>query len=461
MTTSSSIVSAALEGSSASRSEDISKLLIVTPQNTKYWDIITKLGATQDRLAKMDLMAKFKSTVSRGIDPFNALGIPRPDKVKTTTARDVQVTRGGTLPHRFTFTSANYTATNMNLTPTSFDFVIANPGSLIPVGLQLKTYTDTNNAVQMQVKSVAELAGGGATITVKITSGTVSGDITNSSTAKTLVSLGAFAGEGSDLQSNPYQTSSSETFTLGKMQRTITTTPEANRTNYDTVDKAPFPKDKYAAMCSTMIREMNNNLVLSTSTSLVDPDNNAYNVPGGLMTVSGVDSISASLSGLGPTVLQQAAKEIIYEAACQQVPFDLGPGGKPILDVICDSTRSLIWDQMLKSSGNNNFGTQIMVKMGDDKFSSILSMYETRDAWYRVHHEESLDNGGYSSTMAVFNANTIVPVIKEGFWFDTQFSPKDSNPNKHTFAVTTIYGQVFLVKDQIKFITNVNALEGV
>ena len=462
MPTTSSIVSAILEGSSASRSEDISKLIIVTPQNTKYWDLITKTGQIQDRISRMDLMSKFKSTVSKGIDPFNALGIPRPDKVKTTKARDVQVTRGGTLPHRFTFTSANYTATNINNNPTAFDFVLASPGALIPVGLQLKTWTDTNNAVQMRVKAVSSMPGGGATITVAVTSGTVSGDITNSTTAKSLISFGPFVGEGSDLQNNPYQTSTSETFTLGKMQRTIAVTPEANRTNYDTVDKAPFPKDKYHAMCSTMIREMNNSLVLATASSAEeDSDNNSFNVPQGLMTVSGPDSISASSSGLGPTVLQQAAKEIIYDGSCSQVPFDLGPGQKPIIDILCDSTRSLMWDRMLKSADNSHFGTQVMVKMGDDKYSLLLNMFETRDAWFRVHHEECLDSTGHAATMVAFNANSIVPIIKDGFWFDTQFSPKDSNPNKHTFAVTTIYGQAFLLYDQIKFITNVNALEGV
>lgn len=459
MATTSSIVSAALEGSSASRTEDISKLLIVTPQNTKYWDVITGLGGTQDKLRKMNLMDKFKSTVGKGLDPFNALGIARPDKVKSTTARDVQVTRGGTLPHKFTFTSADYTAANMNASPNNFDMAVANPGSLIPVGLQLQFPDDSNGAVQVQVKSVSEQPGGGAVITVKITSGTVGDDVTNSTTAKTLTSLGSFAGEGSDLQDNPYQTSTSETFNLGKMQRTISHTPEGGRTNYDTVDKVPFPTDKYAAMCSTMIREMNNNMVLASSASLVDPDNNAYNVPAGFMNFSGVESISASASGLGPTVLQQVAKEIIYDASSSQVPFDLGPGGKPILDIICDSTRSLLFDEFLKTSGNGNFGTQVMVKMGDDKFSTILNMYETRDAWLRVHHEESLDGSPYASTIGVFNANTIVPVIKDGFWFDTKFSPKDSNPNKHKFAITTIYGQAVLIPDQIKYVTGVTALE--
>ncbi len=462
MPTTSSIVSAVLEGTSASRDEDIAKLLIVSPQNTAYWRIITGISGVQENIARADLMGKFKATVSRGIDPFNALGIPKPKKLVTTKARAVQVTRGGTLPHRFTFSSANYTATNINNDSASFDFTIANPGSLIPVGLQLQTYTDTNNAVQMKVNSVTSQLGGGAVINVQITSGTVSGDITNSSTAKTLISFGPYAGEGSDLQNNPYQTSSSESFSLAKMQRTIQVTPEANRTNYDTTDKAPFLKDNYIGMCSTMLREMNNALVLSNdSASLIDPDNNTYNTPNGILNRSGPDSISAASTGLGPTVLQQAAKEIIYDGYCAQVPFDLGPGDKPILDVLCDSTRSLMWDRMLKSANNSHFGTQVMVKMGDTKFSTILSMFETRDAWLRVHHEEAMDSTGFSNRLVIFNSNSIVPVIKDGFWFDTQFSPKDSNPNKHMFAVTTIYNQVFLVDDQIKFITNCNFLEGI
>ena len=462
MPTSSSITSAILEGSSASRDEDVAKLIIVTPQNGKYWKIITGLDGVQDSLAKMNLMDKFKASVTKGIDPFNALGIPKPTKVKTTKARAVQVTRSGTLPHRFTFSSANYTAANINADATSFDFTVASPGDLIPVGLQLQTYTDTNNSVQMKVNSVTPQLGGGAVINVQITSGTVSGDITNSSTAKTLISLGAYAGEGSDLQDNPYRTSSSESFSLAKMQRTIQVTPEANRTTYDTVDKAPFPKGQYHAMCGTMLREMNNALVLSNdSSALIDPDNNAYNTPNGILNRSGPDSISLASTGLGPTGLQQAASEIIYDGYCAQVPFEMGPNDKPILDIICDRTRSLMWDRMLKSPNNSHFGTQIMVKMGEGKFSSLLSMFETRDAWFRVHHEESLDNTGHATTMVVFNRNSIVPVIKDGFWFDTQYSPKDSNPNKHTFAVTTIYNQIFLVDDQIKFLTNTNFLEGV
>ena len=462
MPTTSSIVSAVLEGSSASRDEDIAKLIIVSPQNTAYWRIITGISGVQENIARADLMGKFKAAVTRGIDPFNALGIPKPKKLQTTKARAVQVTRGGTLPHRFTFTSANYTATNINNDSSSFDFVLASPGSLCAVGQQLQTYTDTNNAVQMKVNSVTEILGGGATINVQITSGTVSGDITNSSTPKTLISLGNYAGEGSDLQSNPYRTSSSESFSLAKLQHTIQVTPEANRTTYDTVDKAPIPKDKYVAMCSTMLRVMNNALVLSNdSASLIDPDNNTYNTPNGILNRSGPDTISLASTGLGPSGIQQAAKEIIYDGYCAQVPFDLGPGDKPILDVICDSTRSLMWDRMLKSSNNSHFGTQVMVKMGDTKFSTILSMFETRDAWIRVHHEESMDSTGYSNQMVMFNANSIIPVIKEGFWFDTQYSPKDSNPNKHMFAVTTIYNQIFLVDDQIKFFSNVNFLEGI
>ena len=63
MPTSSSITSAILEGSSASRDEDIAKLLIVTPQNGKYWKIITGLDGVQDSLAKMNLMDKFKASV--------------------------------------------------------------------------------------------------------------------------------------------------------------------------------------------------------------------------------------------------------------------------------------------------------------------------------------------------------------------------------------------------------------
>ena len=462
MPTSSSIVSAVLEGTSASRDEDVAKLIIVSPQNTAYWNIITKLNQVQDKIAKMGGMDKFKSTIKRGMDPFNAIGIPKPDRIKTTKARAVQVTRGGTLPHRFTFSSANYTATNINNDSTSFDFTIASPGDLIPVGLQLQTYTDTNNAVQMKVNTVTAQAGGGAVINCRITSGTVSGDITNSSTAKTLISLGAYAGEGSDLQNNPYRTSSSESFSLAKMQRTIQVTPEADRTTYDTVDKAPFTKDKTIAMCSTMLREMNNALVLSNdSASLIDPDNNTYNTPNGILNRSGPDTISAASTGLGPTILQQVAKEIVYDGYCAQVPFDLGPGQKPIIDIICDSTRSLMFDRFLKSPNNSHFGTQVMVKMGDDSFSSILSMFETRDAWFRIHHEESMDGTGYSTQCVAFNANSIVPVIKEGFWFDTQYSPKDSNPNKHTFAITTIYNQIFLVDDQIKFMSNCNFLEGV
>lgn len=459
MATFSSITSAALESTSASRSEDIAKLIIVTPQNTKYWDIITKTGNTAEKLRKMDLMPKFKAAVAKGLDPFNALGIPKPDKVKVTTARDIQVTRAGTLPHKFTFTSANYTAAAINAAPNNFDFAIANPGAMIPVGLQLQTRDNSNGVVQMQVKAVSAGLGGTATITVKITSGTVGDDITNSSTAKTLISLGASAGEGSNLQDNPYQTSTTTTFSLSKKQRTIKGTPEAERTNYDTVDKSPFTKGQYHQMVGTMIREMNNDLVLGKAASgLTDPDDNEYNTINGLMNFSSVDSISASSAGLGPTVLQQAAKEIIYDAASSQVPFDT-VGGKPVLDVVCDSTRSLLWDKMLKSAANTNFGTQVMVKMGEGEFSMLLSMFETRDAWFRVHHEESLDGSAYATSMAVFNANTIVPVIKDGFWFDTKHSTADSNPNKNMFAVTTIYGQAVLLPGQIKYITSVTALE--
>ena len=459
MATFSSITGAVLESSSASRSEDIAKLIITTPQNTKYWELITGTGNTGEKLRRMELMPKFKAAVLKGLDPFNALGIPKPDRVKVTTARDIQVTRAGTLPHRFTFTSANYTAAAINAAPNNFDFAIANPGALIPVGLILQTRDNSNGVVQMQVKAVTEGLGGAATITVKITSGTVGDDITNSSTAKKLISLGASAGEGSNLQDNPYQTSTTVTFTLGKKQRTIKVTPESDRTVYDTVDKAPFPKGQYAQMVGTMIREMNNDLVLGkAATGLTDPDNNEYNTINGLMNFSSVDSISASSAGLGPTVLQQAASEIIYGASSNQVPFET-VGGKPVLDIVCDATRSLLWDRMLKSAANTAFGTQVMVKMGDDKFSMILSMFETRDAWFRVHHEECLDNSAYATSMAVFNANTIVPVIKDGFWFDTKFSHKDSNPNKHTFGVTSIYGQAVLLPGQIKYITAVSALE--
>src|SRR3990167_3769890 len=457
----STIVTANLEGAGSSRAEDVAKLLCLDLPVTRYWSLITGYGDTNKKIAAMKggLSSKFASAMNkRGMDQLNALGIPLPDRIKTLTARTAQVTLGTTLPDTYTFVAnVNYTAANMNLTPTNFEFRIAAKGALIAIGEQLQTVDDSFGVIELKVKEVARQLDGGANITVEITSpATVADNITNT-TAKTIVSLGTYNGESSDLQDNPDDTSTTRTFTLAKMQKTIKTTPEAEKTNYDTVDKPPFSTDKYLAKAMNMIKTMNNALVIAVGGSLIDQDNNAYNVPVGLMNTASIGSFDGSAVGLGPTLLRNMSNDIIYNGSSQQVPFEMHPDGKPILDVMCDAIRGEMLDDMLRTI--DKFGTRIQTKMGDREYDVVLETIRLRDCHLRMTYERSLDNAGYRNQIAMFNRNNITPTIKKGFFFDVGYSTGDSDTNKAVFSMTTIYTQILMLLEQVVLGTEVNFLQ--
>lgn len=456
----SSIVTTTLADTNAIKPKDIDKLMFTVLANSTYWNIISGYGDTNKQIVKMksSLDSKFMTARDKkGFEAFNALGIARPNRIKTTNKNTVQIQRAGSLPDEFTFTSANYTAANMNASPNSFDLYFASPGGVMVPGGHYQFATDNGSQVQFVVKALSPITGGGGRVTVAFTSGTVSGNTTNSVTAKKVRYMGLYRGAGSPVQVGRVVSESVTSYSFGKIQQALSVTPEAQKTKMDTEDQLPYSTQYYVQTVMQMIKGLNNALLLADgSTTLYDESNNPYTVPDGIFNMSGIDTYSGS-GGLGPTLLNQIGRDLVNAASSPDCPWEIGPGGLPIIDVLADETRCGLFDDVLRTT--TVFGTSIQNRTGESIYDAVLDMYKTRYCWYRLHYENTLDNSAHASKLLFFNRNTIVPVFKEGFFFNIKHSTGDSNANIDVDAVTAMFLQAIRLVEQIKIATSVTGLE--
>jgi hypothetical protein len=456
-------VTARLESAEAIRPQQFCELLTITPQTSILFELITGLDMFRNStLDGGNTLSKLKSLAMKGQwETFNAMNIPMPKGIEVTDKKSIILTRAPKISRYYYFkTGVNYTAANIALNPNNFEFQIAAKGELIPEGYKLSFPTDTaGEIVQCIVNSVIPTGDGGARIFVKITTGTVVGDITNS-TAKALTPLGTFQGEGTTVKKRKYETATTEEYLFGKVQSSITITDEGGKTKFDAKGQPLIPVKDLINMEAEMVTSWANALLLAVKESnKLDSEGNPYNVPEGLMNRAGVEAYDLTSTKLGMPALNRCGRDLVYDSSSKQVKWDR-IDGKPVVELLCDRVRANMFDQFKKAHQNTSFGALTVVTPENKKYSIQTDLIETRDCFFRIHHERLLDDYAVPNKMVAFNKNNLVPATQEGFWFNTKLVPALTDGNNYVYSSTLRYTLAYLLNEQIKFFTNVNALEG-
>jgi len=451
---------ARIQDTDAITPEHVAPFIRTFRPTTPYLTEISGFADVHRQINKMKAQMPDKFLQARGLtglNQLNVLGISAPSKIKYIKKRSVKVVRGATIPDNYDFTSTNYTNSN----PATFQFTVASPGRLIPVNSILQFSDDDAAVVEVLVTSVSPASDGTATIesTVLANSAgtTVLGNVTNSVSAVSIKLIGAFAAESGTVQTQENQTPSTETFNMGKLQSVIRISTESTKINFDTSDMFTVAGDAFIAKADNAVRQMNNMFLFARGgTSLNDPDGNDFDEPAGIVNMTSVGSTDGTADGLGPTNLELMIDNITSVASLES-DFEVDQDGRAILDVFCDRTRKVLFDDFMRTS--SVFGTTVYVTQKESLYDMHLNTYKGLSASLRVHHDRSFDTGSYTSTVLMINKKSIVPVWLTDHFFRTDYSTGDSNSNQHVFTLTNICGQVALVKDHIQLLTNVTAVQ--
>jgi hypothetical protein len=454
-------LSADIEEAQVSNPEVVDKLLmnytplqpwIMEASKVKKWD--SKIAGSGGSIE-----SAFKNSSSK-LGPWGGdkLDIGMPDGLIETKKRSVRIIRSGILPTAWEFDTADtYAAATMNADLDNVEWTLQGPdGESCPLGDVIQTYDDSGNPITAIVREVAPGSDGSNTITVAITSGTVADAITNTGTAKKVLSLGPHTSNKSRTNRAPGQTATYEDFEFAQLQRPIAVTADEVRNTFDTEDQLPFSVQKFMDTVAAMLVEWERGLFIGAGGTGVDLDNNTINLPLGIMNVTGITEVSAASIDVGHRLMRQIVDPIIH-APSAQVKFDYR-GDLPILNFFTDSIRQEMFNDFLRTP---SLGTNIYNQMGQTKYEANLKEYVFDDAIIRLHRQWMIDdNDAYSNTGIIGNMNAVRLASQVNFFFTVRLDTSLSTANEFVYVVTLRSCQPIGMKSHFIKVTDMNALAG-
>lgn len=382
------------------------------------------------------------------LDQMNILGVPMPKKIMQITKPQAKVIRAGSIPETFTFRGIDYTSS-----ATSYEVV--SPGRLIPKNAILQFAQDNGGVITIKINNVTPALDGGATLYFTVISGTL-GNVTNTTTAKTMRLLQAATAEGGAVQAQDNQTATVATFGLNKDQTPVTVTTESLVTTYDTKDNMVVAGDAILPKLDHVGKKLNNTLLFAPSATTQDADGNTINIAPGIVNTSGAGSTSMSSTGLGPTNLE-AMIDAITSVSSLDCDFETD-GDNIVLDVFCGRTVKLYFDQMMHKAAAP-FNTNTQTFMGDSTFDLHTNTWKGLSATLKIHYDRSFDGSAYASTLVMLNRNAIVPIWLKEHFFRLEESKAQTDSNKYTSTCTNKFGQVVLIPSHVQLGTGITGLE--